>query len=199
VIEVVTLTTGDRGPALAVLEISSIARGVVAADAALKQSPAVLLASRTVSGGKHLVMLEGEVAVVQEAMGAAKRVAQDLLLDWVFLALAHESVWRVVGAPVVAADWSLDLGAQSVCIIETSTVCAAIAAVDAACKGADVTLRDVRFAIDMAGKACFTLTGALSAIEAAADSVHSAAGDKLIAAEIIAQPVAELRGALFCG
>ena len=65
---------GARGPALGVLEISTIARGVVAADAALKRAPAVLLSSRAVSGGKHLVMLEGPVAEVQEAL---KRLEED--------------------------------------------------------------------------------------------------------------------------
>ena len=57
-----------RGPALGVLEVATIARGVVAADAALKRAPAVLLSTRAVSGRKHLVMLEGGVAEVGEAM-----------------------------------------------------------------------------------------------------------------------------------
>ena len=47
-------------------------------------------------------------------------------------------------------------------------MCAAIAAADAACKVAEVVVRDVRFAVDLAGKAYFTLTGTLDAIEAAA-------------------------------
>jgi len=47
------------GPALGLLELSSIARGVVVADAALKRAPAVLLSSRTLSGGKHLVVARG--------------------------------------------------------------------------------------------------------------------------------------------
>jgi len=54
----------SRGPALGVLEVGTIARGVVAADAGLKRAPAILLHSRAVSGGKHLVMFEGGVAEV---------------------------------------------------------------------------------------------------------------------------------------
>ena len=64
-----------RGPALGVLEVSTIARGVVTADAGLKRAPAVLLHSRAVSGGKHLVFFEGGVAEVEEAMGAGKLIA----------------------------------------------------------------------------------------------------------------------------
>jgi microcompartment protein CcmL/EutN len=186
-----------RGPALGVLEIGTIARGVVASDAGLKRSPAILLHSRAVSGGKHLVFFEGGVAEVEEAIGAAVRVAGDLLLDRVELPAADPQVWPMLGAPVTPPDWSGDHGAEAVAIIETKTVCAAIAAADAACKIAEVTVRDTRFAVDLAGKAYFTLTGTLDAIEAAAAAATDAAGDKLVALEVIAQPAPELRGALF--
>jgi microcompartment protein CcmL/EutN len=181
-----------RGPALGVLEIGTISRGVVVADAALKRAPAVLLSSRAVSGGKHLVMLEGGVAEVDEAMAAGALAAGDRLLDRVMLAAADDQVWPMLGAPVTPLDWHADGHAEAVAIIETRTVCAAIAAADAACKVADVVVRDVRFAVDLAGKAYFTLTGSLDAIEAAA-----AAGDRLVGGEVIAQPSPDLRGRLF--
>lgn len=186
-----------RGPALGVLEIGTIARGVVVADAALKRAPAVLLSSRAVSGGKHLVMLEGGVAEVEEAIAAGMLAATDLLLDRVTLAAADDQVWPMLGAPVTSPDWSGDGEAEAVAILETRTVCAAIAAADAACKVADVIVRDVRFAVDLAGKAYFTLTGSLDAIEAAAAAATSAAGDRLVGAEVIAQPSPDLRGRLF--
>src|SRR4051794_13509882 len=90
----------SRGPALGVLEVSTIARGIVAADAGLKRAPAVLLHSRAVSGGKHLVMFEGGVAEVEEAMGAATRLAGDLVLDRVELANADDQVWPMLEAPI---------------------------------------------------------------------------------------------------
>ena len=191
------MTGVARGPALGVLEIATIARGVVVADAALKRAPAVLLSSRAVSAGKHLVLLEGGVAEVEEAMAAGARTAGDLLLDRVTLPAADDQVWPMLGAPVAPPDWAGDHGAEAVAILETRTVCAAIAAADAACKAADVTVRDVRFAVDLAGKAYFTLTGTLDAIEASADAARHAAADRLDGAELIAQPAPELRGRLF--
>jgi len=186
-----------RGPALGVLEIGTIARGVVVADAALKRAPAILLSSRAVSGGKHLVMLEGGVAEVEEAMAAGKLAAGELLLDKVELPAADDQVWPMLGAPIAPPDWTNDPEAEAVVIVETSTVCAAIAAADAACKIAQVTVRDVRFAIDLAGKAYFTLTGSLDAIESAADAARDAADRRLVGAEVIAQPSPDLRGRLF--
>ena len=187
----------SRGPALGVLEISTIARGVVAADAGLKRAPAVLLHSRAVSGGKHLVMFEGGVAEVEEATGAARALAGDLLLDRVELAAADAQVWPMLGAPIAPPDWSGDATAEAVAIVETKTVCAAIAAADAACKVAFVIVRDTRFAIDLAGKAYFTLTGTLDAIEAAAAAAQAAAGERLVGVEVISQPSPDLRGRLF--
>jgi microcompartment protein CcmL/EutN len=187
----------SRGPALGVLEIATIARGIVAADAALKRSPALLVSSRAVSGGKHLVILEGGVAEVEEALGAGRRAADKLLLDHVELPMADAQVWPLLGAPVAPPDWSPDPTAEAVAIIETSTVSAAIRAADAACKVSDVLVRDARFAVDLAGKAFFTLTGSLSDVEAALAAASAAAGDRAVGLELIAQPSPDLRGRLF--
>jgi microcompartment protein CcmL/EutN len=186
-----------RGPALGVLEIGTIARGVVAADAGLKRAPAVLLHSRAVSGGKHLVMFEGGVAEVEEALAAARFIAGDLVLDRVELPAADDQVWPMLGAPIAPPDWAADEAAEAVAIIETRTVCAAIAAADAACKVALVQVRDTRFAVDLAGKAYFTLTGTLDAIEAAAAAARAAADDRIVGLEVIARPSPDLRGKLF--
>jgi microcompartment protein CcmL/EutN len=190
-----------RGPALGVLELSSVARGVVVADAAVKRAPVVVLSSRAVSGGKHLVFLEGGVAEVDEAVGAARAAAGALLVEWLLLPGADAQVWTLLGAPPWGAieppDWSAEPGAEAVAIVETTTVCAAIAAADAACKAADVTVRDVRLAIDLAGKAYFTLTGTLDAVQASAEAAGCAAEGRLAGLEVIAQPAPELRGRLF--
>jgi microcompartment protein CcmL/EutN len=186
-----------RGPALGVIESSTVARGVVVADAALKRSPALLVHSRATSGGKHLTILEGGVAEIDEAMAAARAAAGERLIDSVLLPAADDQVWPMLGAPVAPADWSADDTAEAVAIVETRTVCAAIAAADAAVKCADVIVRDVRFAVDLAGKAYFTLTGDLDAIQASAAAARDAAGDRLVELEQIAQPAPELRGRLF--
>lgn len=190
-----------RGPALGVLEVGTIAKGIVVADAALKRSPALLVHSRAVSGGKHLVVLEGGVAEVEEAMAAGKLAAGKMLLDHVELPAADDQVWPMLGAPIAPPDWTDDPEAEAVAIIETYTVAAAIAAADAACKVAEVTVRDVRLAVDLAGKAYFTLTGSLDSIEAAAaaatEVLTATTTERLVALEVIAQPSPDLRGRLF--
>lgn len=189
--------SGGPGPALGILELATIARGIVVADAALKRAPTVLLHSRAVSGGKHLVMLEGGVAEVDESMRAARAVAGDALLASVELPAADAQVWPMLGAPAAPLDWDLDQDAEAVVIVETATVCAAIAAADAACKAATIVVRDVRLAVDLAGKAYFTFTARLDDAIAAGDAARAAADRGLVALELIANPSGDLRGRLF--
>jgi microcompartment protein CcmL/EutN len=198
--------SSERGPALGILELSSIARGVVSIDAALKRSPALFVMSRGVSGGKHLACFEGGVAEVQEAMAAARRAAGKLLVDDVELPYADAQVWPMLanaGRSADDAQWGDDEGAEALAIVETTTVCAAIRAADAAAKLAEVAIRDVRLAVDLAGKAYFSMTGTLDAVEAAAQAAEAAAQagapgpSALVLLEVIAQPSPDLRGRVF--
>jgi microcompartment protein CcmL/EutN len=183
------------GPALAILETRSIARGVRAVDAAMKRAEVVLLASRVVSGGHHLLIMAGEVEPIVEAFEAGRAIADDQLRDRVLLHQAHEQVWGLLGEPIHPASWP---GAErhGAAIVETATVCATVRAADAACKAADVVVRDARLAIGIAGKAFFSLTGELHDLEAAAAAATAAAGGELAGLEIIPAPAAELLGRL---
>jgi microcompartment protein CcmL/EutN len=191
--------TPDDAPdrcALGILELGSIARGVIVADATVKRAPSLLLMSRPVSGGKHLIMMRGQVAEIEESMEAGRRVAAAALLDSLELAYAHEQLWPLLDQPMAARGWQGDPAAESVGIVETATVCAAVGAADAAVKTAPVTLRDMRLAAGIGGKAFFTFTGALSDVEAATEAARAHAGARLIAVELVPQPADEIRGRL---
>jgi microcompartment protein CcmL/EutN len=169
--------------ALGVVELSSIARGVVVADAMVKKAPVTILQSHPTSPGKYVVVVEGGVAEVDEALRAGLAVAQALLVDRLFLPHAHPQLGPLVaGRPASAPH-------DSIAIVETFTICAAILAADAAAKAADVTLLDMRLGQGLGGKAFFTMTGDLESIQAAADA-GEAVLDKglLVGVEIIAAP-----------
>lgn len=189
----------DR-PAIGILEIASIARGVVVADAALKRARAMVFASRPVSTGKHLVLMRGTVADVQESMMAAREAAGDRLIDHLELAWLSDAIWPLIEGAALGPgeyfDWATDPNAEAIAIVETKTVCSAIAAGDAALKATDVVIRDVRLAVGIGGHAFFTLSGPLHAIEGAIESAHAVAEPHVINIEIIAQPADELRGRL---
>jgi len=184
-----------RGPALGLLELSLVARGVLTADALVKRAEVELVASRPVSGGKHLVILAGGVEEVGEAMSAGRETAAEALVDHLQLAYLHPPIWDMLGPPVHAAGWLTGpVGAAA--IVETATVCAAVRAADAAGKAAPVALRDMQLAVGISGKAFFTMTGDLADIEAACAAARDAAGKHLLALEVIASPAAEVVGRL---
>ncbi len=184
------------GPALALIEIQSLARGLVAADAAVKRAQIELLSCEAVSPGKYLLLFAGDVAEVEESFSAAKSAAGDSLLDTLFLPQAHAQLLPairqgVVGLPRVAEARE----GESVGVLELLSVAAALRSADAACKSADVELQLLHLARGIGGKAWFILRGALTDVEAAMLAAQEIAGNGLIAgAEIIAAPAAELRG-----
>jgi microcompartment protein CcmL/EutN len=171
-------------PALAILELSSIARGVIASDALVKRAPVTLLQSRPVSSGKHLLVFGGPVAEVEEALAAGKAIAADALVDELYLSFADSQL-----APLLAGDPPRISIRDSVAVFETTTVCAAVRAADAAAKAAEVTLMELRLAAGIGGKAYFTMTGELHAIEASVAAGRDAiAANRIINVEVIAAP-----------
>ena len=184
------------GSALALIEIQSLARGVVAADAAVKKASVELLSCEAVSPGKYLLLFAGGVGEVEESFAAAKSAAGESLLDALFLPNADPQLLPAIraGASGLGAVAQARAG-QSVGILELLSVAAALRAADACCKSAQVELQSLQLARGIGGKAWFILRGELTDIEAAMLAGQELAGPGLVAgAEIIAAPAGELRG-----
>jgi microcompartment protein CcmL/EutN len=148
-------------PALALLELSSIAAGVQAADAMAKRAPIDVLKAGTVHNGKYLVLVGGEVADVEESLAAGREVGGSAVLDFVFLPHVHPEVVATIGG-ARAPEATDALG-----IVETTTVAAAILAADAGVKGALVRLVELRLADGLGGKGVVLFSGEVADVEAA--------------------------------
>ncbi|MCK4452704.1 MAG: BMC domain-containing protein, partial [Anaerolineae bacterium] len=129
-------------PALALLEFSSIAAGIQAADAMVKRAPIDVIRAGTVQPGKYLVLIGGQVADVEESLAAGREVsgAAAVLVDVVYLPQVHPEVVEAIGGGRVPRV------TDALGVIETTTVAAAIHAADAGIKGAEVRLVEVRLA-----------------------------------------------------
>jgi microcompartment protein CcmL/EutN len=149
------------GPALCLLELSSIAKGIEAGDAMVKRAPLELIRAGTVHPGKYLVLVGGLTADVEEALDAGRETAGTSLVDVVFLPDVHPDVMASIGG-VRREDHREAIG-----VIEASTAAATIDAADAGVKGARVTIRDLRLADDLGGKGYVIFGGELAEVEAA--------------------------------
>jgi microcompartment protein CcmL/EutN len=155
-------------PALALLEFTSIAAGILAGDAMVKRAALDVVHAGTVHPGRFLVLVGGSVGEVEEALKAGKEAAPDALHDHIFLPGVHADVIRALAGGRSPKD------DDALGIVETRTVSAAIHAADKGVKGALVTLLEVRLADGLDGKGLVLFTGIVSDVEAALDLVDKA-------------------------
>ena len=156
------MTTEPGGEvSIAAVETSSIAQGIVTADAMVKRAEVELFHACVLSPGRFWILIGGRVADVRSAHGRGVEVAADALLDQLFIPQLHAGVLPALRGVVAPSD------ADAVGVLETLTAASAIVAADAAAKAAAIVLADLRLANGIGGKGVVTLTGSLPDVDAA--------------------------------
>ena len=168
-------------PALALLEFSSIAAGIEAGDAMVKKAPVARIQSGTVQPGHYLVLVAGDVASVEEAVGAGEETGRASLRDTLFLPNVHPGVVRAIAGERPPAH------EDALGVIETHTVASAILAADAGVKGAEVTLLQVRLADGLGGKGLVFFNGLVADVEAAVEIGTAVSQQHLLRQVVIPQ------------
>ena len=188
------MTPADRAtfqPALAVLELASIAVGIEAGDAMVKRAPVDVVRAGTIHPGKYLVLVGGSVGDVEEALTAGREAGAGSLLDVVFLPNIHPDVVDAIGGRRRTGT------GEALGVIETLTVASIIDAADAGVKGARVRLLELRLADDIGGKGYLLFDGPVSEVEAAVEigfaRIASPAGS---VGRVISQLHSEMRQSL---
>lgn len=173
---------------IGLLELSSIASGMHAADIMLKTAAVEILVSRTICSGKYMTIIGGDVAAVRSAVESAAEQVSFGVIDQFVIPNVHASVF-----PAIAGHNRVDL-LQALGIIESFSVASLIEAADAAAKAAKVELIEVRLAMALGGKAFVTMTGEVAAVQAAVDAGSLVVADKgmLVNSIVIPQPRPEL-------
>jgi microcompartment protein CcmL/EutN len=160
-------------PALALVELASIAVGIEVGDAMVKRAPVDVVHAGTIQPGKYLVLVAGAVADVEEALAAGVEVGACCLVDTVFLPNVHDQV-------VAALRGSRRAGTgEALGVVETASVAATIEAADAGVKGAQVELLEVRLGDGLGGKGYLLFDGSVSDVESAVDAAVARISDPL--------------------
>lgn len=173
---------------LGLIEMSSIAAGMLAADIMLKTSDVELILSRTICSGKYMVLIGGEVAAVQTAIDSAVEKVEFGVIDTFVIPNVHEQIF-----PAIAGHTGVKM-LEALGIVESFSIASLIEAADAAVKAASVTLIEVRLAMALGGKAFFTCTGEVAAVSAAVEAGARVVADRglLVNKVVIASPRQEL-------
>ncbi len=175
------------GPALGLIEMASVARGVVVADAMVKRALVRLVQAHPVTPGKFVVVVAGGEEEVRLSIETGVQQASDTLVDRLFLAQVDPQVIPAMAGGVQVKE------AAALGTIETFSVAAAVLAADKAVKGAEVKLLQLRLARGLGGRAYFHLTGDLHQVEAGVEAARGIIHDgMLLASEIVPRPHADL-------
>lgn len=175
--------------AIGIIEISSIAVGVRAADAMLKMAAVELLDAYATSPGKYLVLVGGDVASVAASVEAGAAEGGEALLGRLVIPSLHPQVMPVVkGIPGTEQ-------VRAIGVVETATVAAVIRAADGAAKAAMVDLLEIRMARGLGGKGYVTFTGDVGSVQAGVEAAVEAANrdGALVAVSVIPAPHEELK------
>lgn len=173
-----------NGTSIGLLELSSVAAGYAVADAMLKAGDVRLLLSRSICSGKYMVLVGGQPDAVTSAVQAGVRVAEGCLIDRIQLTRLHPEVLLAIGRA------SAEPATGALGIVESFNVATLIEAADAAVKSATVTLRELRLAMALGGKAFAVFTGDVASVQSAVAVARRVLADAgvLVNAVILSNP-----------
>jgi len=178
--------------AIGLVELNSIASGIMTCDEMVKVAPVVLIAAMTICPGKYISLVGGEVSAVESSVERGREVGAEFMVDSLFIPGIHPQVF-----PAIMGTAKID-EIRAIGVIETFSVASCIVAADGAAKAAEIQLTDLRLAQGLAGKSFVTLSGDVSDVNAAI-----AAGLELIKSTgmvlksvVIPRPHPDLKGKL---
>lgn len=174
--------------AIGMVELTTVSAGFHAADEMAKAAEVELLQAEVTCPGKFVVLITGELSAVRASVERAAAGFGDKVIDTFVLGNPHESIFPAIYGTAQPKEIAA-LG-----ILETYDVAAMIVAADLAAKTAIVDLIELRLAKGMCGKSYMTLTGSVSAVEAAIERAKSEAGDRgmFLDSSVIARPSDQL-------
>ncbi len=153
------------GPAIGLLELCSVARGVEVADAILWQSDIELLCATPVQPGKYVMLFTGSVQDTTGALEHGRELARGDLVDQLLIPNVHPQV--ELG---LRREGHINGTLDALGVVETKTVASAVLSADAALKRATIDLLELRIANGLGGKSFYTLTGEVSDVRASVDA-----------------------------
>ena len=170
--------------AIGMVEFSSIARGIYAADQMVKISEVEIVTAQTICPGKYIALVEGDVAAVQDSIHIGEQFAGEYFVDSIVIPNVHHGIFpAITGATMPEQVTALG-------IFETFSVATMITAADQILKAAELESIEIRLGTGLGGKSFFTFTGDVAAVETGVEAGRAVAEAKglMVDAEVIPSP-----------
>ena len=172
------------GPALAMIELETVTCGLRALDALAKEAQVVVIASGTIQCGHYLIAFGGEVEPVMRSFQRAIAVSDVRVVDRALLADAEP---RILPA-FRDGDLRWPAPGDALGVVQSSSSPSILPALDAALKGSEVDLVELRLAEGLGGRAIATLWGEVHDVEAAMDLARGAFARQVERGAVAADP-----------
>ena len=170
--------------AIGMVEFSSIALGIYAADQMVKISEVEIVTAQTICPGKYIALVEGDVAAVQDSVHIGEKFAGEYFVDSLVIPNVHHGIFpAITGATMPEHVTALG-------IFETFSVATMITAADQILKAAELEAIEIRLGTGLGGKSFFTFTGDVAAVETGVEAGRGVAETKglMVDAEVIPSP-----------
>ncbi|MCG8530363.1 MAG: BMC domain-containing protein [Desulfovibrionales bacterium] len=166
--------------AVGMVEFTSIAAGIEAADRMMKSSLVAPLMLKTICPGKFVVGVHGDVAAVQSSVEAGVSGADGTIADSFVIPNISDAVVAAMNGT------SPEPSGSALGVIETFSAAAAIKAAHIAIRTADIEIAEVRIAMGLGGKAFALITGDVAAVEMAVETgANSAAESAMLVRKVV--------------
>ena len=153
--------------AIGMVEYTTVATGIQAADLMVKTAEVELIEAEVVCPGKYIVLISGDLSAVRAAVDASKIQFPGKLMDSFVLGNPHESIF-----PAIYGTTDVE-NPRALGVIETYSAASIIVAADLAAKTSLVDLIELRIAKGMCGKSYLLITGEVASVQAAVDRVKA--------------------------
>ncbi len=147
--------------ALGIIEFSSIAKGVEAADTMVKSSSVEVLTLKHICPGKFLVILCGDVEDVKIAVETTICSGKDKIVETAVISNAHTDLLLAFRKRIKT------LKTDALGIFEVSTVTSALISLDLVLKSTKVNLFKLVIGNGIGGKSYYIVTGDVGSVKEA--------------------------------
>ena len=173
---------------IGMLELNSIAKGILATDHIGKTANVKILRAHSVCPGKYIVIFSGEVGAVEESRNAGVEIGGHSVINSFVIANIHDSVIEAISGTVG------DFPKGAIGVIEYYSISSAVEGADDAAKASNISLVNVRLGFAIGGKSYITFTGDVSAVEEAVNAgIRKAEENGLVVGfSIIPSPIDDL-------
>ena len=170
--------------AIGMVEFTSIARGIYAADQMVKTADVDIVTAMSSCPGKYIAVITGDVSSVSNSVEVGREAGGEYVIDSIVIPNVDPGIFPAISGA------SMPDNLQAIGILESFSLATMVIAADAVLKAADLSAIELRLGNGLGGKGFFTFTGDVAAVKAGVDAGIAIAQEKglLVNAEVIPSP-----------